>query len=787
MVRNPKRNRATYYLSYTGYKKIWQAINEEFSDTIPNPQKVENYIKDKKLNFVSKDTIRKIVYQKCKTDLAKIQSLFIAFNVSLSENQDLTSQPPAQSESLTQTYSREKLCCEAAYHNLPIQDNRFIGRKEELRELIKCLSDDYPQPIIQVDGIGGVGKTALVLEAAYLCLEKREDCLSPGFERNYDVPYFGSIIWTSAKETELLSIGISPIMPVQRTLQEIYRTIANTLEDPALLHGKDDGRHLEKIINRLKKSSSKNLLIIDNLETLENKRKVISFIKRLHNTKIVVTTREQAGIYSNICLDSLSKDESLELLQQQQKKAKLELTNKQQEELCELSTGIPLVIIYSMGRLANQKPLSLELFDLVKFDLRNADGDIAHFCFQKLVDDIKDSLSYKLLIAAAIFDESFSSEALVEVAGLSAEPRHLVYRELEKLQRISLIRHNHARYSMLPITREYAISQLNKNPVFQELAQKRWINYYINYAKNLYESQSKNERFKNFYATLDDEWKNFLGVLRFCKDCNDYEKVKHLWSYLNNYSNLRGHWQDRLDWLTWLINTSRNKKEYAKTVSFMARKGRILLLMGKKEDLIDAKKLFLEAWELREYAKFSDLDYLTNHLAGLFSRLEQYEQAHKWLDEEQKNLDKQTQISPEERSLYQLYIDRERAELLFYQGDYQDSKELCEKVVLNSRAIKHDRNENYAKKIIADIAIIEGELEKAERILRLGIQEVKSCDDKRRIAYYQVSLALLEKEKGNLPQAKDWISQAMNHFKPLGMIRDFQNAKEIQNRLKQST
>ena len=106
---------------------------------------------------------------------------------------------------------------------------------------------------------------------------------------------------------------------------------------------------------------------------------------------------------------------------------------------------------------------------------------------------------------------------------------------------------------------------------------------------------------------------------------------------------------------------------------------------------------------------------------------------------------------------------------------------------MNSRAIKHDRNENYAKKILADIALIEEDLEKAERILRLGIQEVKSCDDKRRIAYYQVSLALLEKAKGNLPQAKDWISQAMNHFKLLGMIRDFQNAKEIQNSFKQST
>jgi hypothetical protein len=64
---------------------------------------------------------------------------------------------------------------ESLYSNLPHRKcAQFIGRKEKLRELLKHISPSYRQHIAIVEGIGGVGKTELVLEAAYLCWEFKQ-------------------------------------------------------------------------------------------------------------------------------------------------------------------------------------------------------------------------------------------------------------------------------------------------------------------------------------------------------------------------------------------------------------------------------------------------------------------------------------------------------------------------------------------------------------------------------------------------------------------------------------
>ncbi len=781
-----RRNRNSFYLSDIGYRKIWQAINNVFFKTRPTAALLEEYVDQQQVDPVQKDTIAKIIRRKKKCDLSKIQALFKAFNLELLE-EDITSVQP-DGLSLPNSITNRQALCKTKYQNLPLQDHLFVGRKTYLMDLMMYLSESYPQSIIQVDGIGGVGKTALVLEAAYLCLERRENCLSPESQLDYEVPYFGTIIWVSAKTHQLLPIGIGETLETQRTLQEVYRSIALTLEEPAILN-ETDGTHLEKLINILKISPHKNLLFIDNLETIENKRKVIDFIRRLHNTKIVVTTREQVGIYSNICLNSLSRDESLELIKQEIQKADISLTSTQQEELYQASSGLPLAIIYSIGRLANKKNIYSEMFESIIIDLRNADGDLAHFCFKKSVDSIINKLSYQLLIALSIFDQSSSSEALIYVAGLTAEPRHLIESGLDELQTISLVRYHHERYQMLPITREYALAQLSKSVDLKEKILDRWVEFYVDFGKTMYENQSKTERLINFYSRLDNEWNNFLGVLRFCKDRNYYEKVKALWSYLNNYANIRGLWKDRLDWLTWLIDQSQIRREHRETIQFMARKGRILLLMGSPKNLESAKTILLKAWKRCHDSNFEDInfedrDYITNHLAGLYIRLEQYEEAHEWLNKEQKNLDDQTKISPSYLILYQTYIDRERSEIFYFQGNLKESKKNCKLCVDRSRTINHYRNEGYANRIIANIAIKEKDFETAEQLLRNGYNEVYLCQDKRRIAYYEYSWALLEKERGNLSEAKTWISQAVNNFKYLGMVLDLKKAQEIQKLLK---
>ncbi|WP_237517728.1 hypothetical protein, partial [Streptomyces sp. SID4941] len=54
----------------------------------------------------------------------------------------------------------------------------FIGREADMRILLERLLPDHGAHMITVHGIGGVGKTALVLAAAYLCLKASRENLN---------------------------------------------------------------------------------------------------------------------------------------------------------------------------------------------------------------------------------------------------------------------------------------------------------------------------------------------------------------------------------------------------------------------------------------------------------------------------------------------------------------------------------------------------------------------------------------------------------------------------------
>ncbi len=718
-------------------------------------------------------------------------------------SQEKSPQADTQYGVLENRHDLSRLDC----HNLPPQHNPFIGRQNELCELMRLLSADHPARIIQVDGIAGVGKTALVLEAAYRCLEikfygKTQNPINQNGKSICEIAQFELIIFVSAKESELLNGNSVKKLIVTRTLQEIYRTIANVLNEPLIINMDINNKNNDyfSTIKKSLKTKGDVLLIVDNLEIIKEKDKILAFLYELP-IKSVITTRER-NTFTPIRLDALTDAESLSLVEQQLEEKSINyLTSDQKKSLCRATRGIPLAIIYSIGRLAigikiehivdslepqrGKDLLPTEEEELAGFSFQ--EEELVAFCFQKSVNDIKSRIAYKILMTIAIYKSPACEESIRAVAGLETQPDRIVNEEIALLCKISLIRsNNNGRYRMLPLTREYALSELQKNKEFKNEALNRWVNWYIEFTKKQYEYGHKPERFRIGYEKLEEEWTNIVGVLLFCKDASLYEQLKEIWSYLNNYTNLRGRWKDRLSWLSYLGEMSMVKEDYANAVNIMSRRGRTLLLMGKPEQLREAEKLLLKAWDLRQYASFEDLDYLLNHLAGLYSRLEKYEEAHKWLDLEQENLNTNINLSNEEKWKYQIYIDRERAELFFVQGKYKESKLLCEKILKNTDRIANGlRNANYVRRILADIAVNENELELAENLLKLIHEEVKANNDKRRIAYCEVSFAKLEKAKNQFPTALKYIQNALNNFEYLGMMRDYEQALSLYNEIRE--
>jgi LuxR family glucitol operon transcriptional activator len=181
-------------------------------------------------------------------------------------------------------------------HNLPSPDYEetgFIGRKKQVEALKKhCLQSPYP--VITVFGDGGVGKTALVLKAAYDLLEAPE------------CP-FDAIIWTSSKTMQLTPHEIKRISASIRTSTEMLQDVASHLA-PAGIENP-----FAEVLAYL--TTFNMLLILDNLETVLDDH-IRQFLGNLPScSKVIITSRLAIGAYDlPMQLLPLDGGESLQLL-----------------------------------------------------------------------------------------------------------------------------------------------------------------------------------------------------------------------------------------------------------------------------------------------------------------------------------------------------------------------------------------------------------------------------------------------------------------------------------------
>ena len=206
----------------------------------------------------------------------------------------------------------------------------------------------------------------------------------------------------------------------------------------------------------VKKALSKNrtLLIIDNLETIDDEA-VYSFILELPvPTKAIITTRHRVDVAYPIRLKGMDWKDADLLIQEECKKKSVKLENEDILQLYNLTGGIPLAIVWSIARISfGHSP------KLVLKNLGEPSNDIARYCFEKVIGDIRNKPSYKLLAALTILSGSEAREKLGYVADLLDIERD---NGLSQLEVLSLVNHEGEKFSMLPLTQEYMKAELRK-------------------------------------------------------------------------------------------------------------------------------------------------------------------------------------------------------------------------------------------------------------------------------------------------------------------------------------
>jgi tetratricopeptide (TPR) repeat protein len=369
----------------------------------------------------------------------------------------------------------------------------FVGREHELKTILQSLQPNSRTFIIGIEGIGGIGKSALAIETSYLCIEN---------------DLFESVIWISAKESILTLHGIEPVIPEAKTLSDILITIGANLGNPTIgnLVIKDQ---IQRAYNLLSRRTT--LLILDNFESLSKleQRDILDFLRNSPMTlKVIITSRERVSEGQIIRLQGLSFEESNALLDWEARQKHIHLTRDQSKYLIDLTGGLPLALLWVQGQIAVLGYSVTQVLDKLSLD---ADIPILQYCFNHSWNLLGHADAKKLLFILALQPEAVSRAALKEIGGI--EDNDSFENALSELLQLSLIEYEHDNdyFSILPLTRRFIRSQFVSNRKFIKQAELKTAQYYV----NLLAQKSSFKEWRSYDDLLLDR-NNILSAAQWC-------------------------------------------------------------------------------------------------------------------------------------------------------------------------------------------------------------------------------------------------------------------------------
>ena len=661
------------------------------------------------------------------------------------------------------------------YHNLPSRDfTRLVGRDAEAKRLLEFLSCKSVTPCASIEGIGGAGKTALALDIAYRCLKASND-IYLGRNSEDTIPTFELIVFTSAKSQFFTTRGVLPRLRRERTLSDIFTSIIRTINfySSPLASFEEAYEQIYKLL-----ANARTLLIIDNLDTLEEQQQVLSFLYELPPTvKALITSREKTP-FNSVILSSLTKTEALILIQEKAAEKQVDLNLKQYLHLFQTTGGIPAAIIYAISQLAAGYS-----FDNISSRLMPTRGDFCRFYFESSVEPLKGQLPHKYLMALSLFAKPPLPEILYAVTGV--ENSLDAADGLAKLQQLSLVNYRQGRYRMLPLTREYALSEMASNSEFENYARNRWVNWYLDFARQY---GNKDWREWQNYQHLEQEWDNLIEVIEWCIASKRYNNVCKFWNYVKCYTyslayrqNRLSSWDAALLWLEWLSEAAISRQDLITAAEAIGSRAWKLTLIGQQSHLALANDLFTQAWELHQHLTLDMQVDLAIHIGVWHIQKQQFAQATHWLNQARNLLDNSdnSQIDSYIAIRLSLHILYYQGEIYYKTDNYNESKILFKQIFKQAQLIGWRRASLLAKDFLADIAIKQGKFKQAQNYLTEVLQVAENNQDKCSGAYTKRSLARLERKLGNFNTAQRWINEAIIDFETLGMKTEVLEAKAL--------
>src|SRR5512134_3572774 len=276
----------------------------------------------------------------------------------------------------------------------------FVGREEEIKTILQSLQPNSRTFIIGIEGVGGIGKSALAIEVSHRCIEN---------------DLFEAVIWISAQESILTLHGIEPIVPEAKTLSDILITIGTNLGNPTI-GNLSMQEQIRRAYNLLARQTT--LLVLDNFESLSKneQRDIIDFLRKSPMTlKVIITSRERVSEGQVIRLPGLSEEESGALLEWDAQQKNIHLTQDQSKYLVDLTGGLPLALLWVQGQIAVLGYSVTQVLDKLSLD---TNIPILQYCFNHSWNLLRHNNEKKLLFILALQPEAVSRDALEDISGI---------------------------------------------------------------------------------------------------------------------------------------------------------------------------------------------------------------------------------------------------------------------------------------------------------------------------------------------------------------------------------
>jgi hypothetical protein len=378
-------------------------------------------------------------------------------------------------------------------NTLPPQ-GAFFGRHREMEMVLRALSPEDRSWGVVIDGIGGIGKTALAIEAAYRCKKHR---------------MFDGFVFVSAKERRLDVSGIVAVSPAATTVDEFVNETARAMGQIGIPQLTGDAKR-SALLDVLR--PTRTLLIYDNLETLtkEGQEAIADFLRFLpQGCKAILTSRRRGGEAAVwLRLEKLDWPTARQIIEHEiEQDAGLAKTFQRAgaarwQELYDETGGSPLALIWTLGLMRARALTFKRALEMLRRGA-SRESDLQQFIYAEARKELGAN-EVAALNALSFFVPSATFEALMAVADLS---RTALERVLERLSALALVDvlTGAERYALHPLTRNFVSHDLLADPKTERAIGIRFALYWVDYAKRY--GGGSNESYKT-YDRLEAEWAN---------------------------------------------------------------------------------------------------------------------------------------------------------------------------------------------------------------------------------------------------------------------------------------